>query len=292
MTAVILRRKKLGKGSSEGIANLSTTGIKVVRNWESGDWPDPAPDMVIRWGCTSNTPNGARQKVLNTAEAIHWCSDKRQGRLDMQAAGVSVPETWTTEAFTADFHQNLLDLTAGNQFVLRPARHAQGRWLSHGCAADIMCDIDRASYIGGYVSRKIDKVAEYRVMVVQNRVAWVAKKTPGNPEDVAWNVARGGKFDNVRWGEWPMAAVRVALAAAKVSGCDFCGVDVMVDANANAYVLEINSAPSQTSPYRQQCLAKCFDYIVTNGKQHFPDNVITSWKNAIHPAVWSSSRGR
>ncbi len=140
-------------------------------------------------------------------------------------------------------------------------------------------------YEGGYVSRLISKVAEYRVAVVQNRVAWVAQKTPGNPDDVAWNVAAGGRFDNVRWGEWPPFVIDAALAAAKVSGTDFCGVDVMVDADGTPYVLEVNSAPSLTSPYRQQSFAKCFDYIVRNGKAHFPDAQHFGWKDVIHPVL-------
>ena len=124
------------------------------------------------------------------------------------------------------------------------------------------------------------------MFVCQNRAVWVAKKTPGNPDDVAWNVAQGGRFDNVRWGDWPMAVVVEAMKAAKVSGTDFCGVDVMVDADGNPYVLEVNSAPSQTSPYRQQCVAKAFDYIVTNGKQHFDDvENVQRWRDAIHPAL-------
>jgi glutathione synthase/RimK-type ligase-like ATP-grasp enzyme len=249
--------------------------------------PEDAPpyaDYTFRWGCTSNLPDGF-VNVVNTAKAIHWCSDKRQGRLDMQAAGVPTPHTHTAEEF-ADNSE-----AYNGKWVLRPERHAQGRYLVTGTPAAIrrVLDVDDV-YIGGYVSRLIDKVAEYRVMVVQNRVAWVAKKTPGNPEDVAWNVAQGGRFDNVRWGDWPIKVVQAALAAAKVGGLDFGGVDVMVDAQGNPYVLEVNSAPSQTSPYRQQCLAKCFDHIVTSGKQHFPNNVISTWKDAIHPAVWSSSR--
>jgi glutathione synthase/RimK-type ligase-like ATP-grasp enzyme len=143
-------------------------------------------------------------------------------------------------------------------------------------------------YRNGYVSRLIDKEAEYRVAVIQGRVAWVAKKTPGNPEDIAWNVARGGRFDNVKWGNWPMLVVREALKAAKVSGADFCGVDVMTDIAGTPYVLEVNSAPSQTSEYRQRCFAKCFDYIVQHGKEAFPDvkfTAKTSWKSTIHPAL-------
>jgi glutathione synthase/RimK-type ligase-like ATP-grasp enzyme len=207
----------------------------------------------------------------------------------MQAAGVPVPETWDVTDFrNMSRYDN--DYTA-DEFVLRRANHAQGRDLWYGSMDEVVqAAVDNAVH-NGYVSIKIDKVAEYRVMVVQNRVAWVAKKTPGNPEDVAWNVAQGGRFDNVRWGDWPMRVVVAAVHAAEVSGTDFCGVDVMVDAEGLPYVLEVNSAPSQTSPYRQQCLAKCFDYIVTNGKEHLPDHRGAGWKYYIHPAVMGDSDG-
>lgn len=274
---VLFRRRKLGNGSCRGIAAASTTGLTMLRN----DAPFPAGvEYVFRWGCTSNVPENA--KVVNSAKAIHWCSNKRQGRLDMQAAGVNVPQTWASEAFRLETTWSSRNVPLSDQFVARPAAHAQGRQLNVGNFDTLQV------YPGGYVSRLINKVAEYRVMVICNRVAWVAKKTPGNPEDVAWNVARGGRFDNVRWGDWPMAAVKEALAAAKVSGADFCGVDVMMDAEGKAYVLEVNSAPSQTSEYRQKCVAKCFDYIVGHGKDHFPDinwSPRTSWKSTIHPSL-------
>jgi hypothetical protein len=66
----------------------------------------------------------------------------------------------------------------------------------------------------------------------------------------------------------------------------------MVDAEGRPYVLEVNSAPSQTSEYRQRCVAKCFDYIVENGKQHFDTPpIISNWKDVIHPAVAGSPGG-
>lgn len=288
MAAIILRRRKLGKGSSKGITDVSTTGIKAVRNWRSRDWVGLGGVMdaitVFRWGCTSSLSdliNTANSVVVNTAEAIHWCANKKQGRLDMQAAGVSVPTTWSSRQFL-DGGRSL----ACTRYVLRPAQHSQGRNLWHGDREQIVRDIAVHNVYEGYVSGLIEKVAEYRVFVCQNRAVWVAKKTPGNPDDVAWNVAQGGRFDNVRWGDWPMAVVVEAMKAAKVSGTDFCGVDVMVDADGDPYVLEVNSAPSQTSPYRQQCVAKAFDYIVTNGKQHFPDvDNAQRWRDVIHPAL-------
>lgn len=285
MTSIILRRRKLGRGSALGIEAKSTTGIRAARNDQFPDQSSghPGYHYVFRWGCTSTV---TAEHIVNTAKSIHWCSDKRQGRLDMQAAGVPVPRTWGAEVLYLEYQ---LD-ERGGLFVLRPPQHAQGRRLYVGTAEELRNLTRQERLIDGYVSELIDKVAEYRVFVCQNRAVWVAKKTPGNPDDVAWNVAQGGRFDNVRWGEWPLSVVKAALAAAKVSGTDFCGVDVMADAEGNPYVLEVNSAPSQTSEYRQSCVAKAFDYIVTNGKEHFcdvPERSSNTWKSYIHPALWS-----
>lgn len=282
MTSIILRRRKLGRGSTNGIKQYSETGITPVRNWRVRDKPVVAPEYIFRWGCTSSYDFPSEgSKTVNTADSIHWCADKKKGRLDMQEAGVPVPKTWDLDEFIEEDRDDQL-------YVVRPPQHAQGRNLLALTNDEIMSTNFPAVYSGGYVSEFIDKEHEYRVFVCQNRAVWVAKKTPGNPEDVAWNVAAGGRFDNVRWGEWPMQVIRAALQAAKVSGTDFCGVDVMVDRDGRPYVLEVNSAPSQTSPYRQQCVAKAFDYIVLNGKEHFddPENY-SSWKKVIHPAVWS-----
>ena len=285
MSAIILRRRKLGR-ATEHIAEKMQQECSVVRNWVVDDLRGREnPSFIFRWGCTSSYPtdDGHSPKFVNTAASIHWCADKRQGRLDMQAAGVPVPKTWGSVEEWFD------TIPAGTvaPVVIRPERHAQGRYLLLSSNKRELYSF--AGYHGSvYLSEYIEKVAEYRVLVCQNRVVWVAKKTPGNPEDVAWNVAQGGRFDNVRWGEWPLAVIRAALAAAKVSKTDFCGVDVMVDAEDKPYVLEVNSAPSQTSPYRQQCLAKAFDYIVLNGKKHFDDvedNGRKTWKSYIHPAV-------
>lgn len=278
MNAYILRRRKLGRTSCKEIAATSEQGIKVLRNDEAL----PAADVVFRWGTTSNIPKKDGQLIVNSAASIHWCAGKKSGRLEMQAAGVPVPESWDAR----DFLRKRQLVGQGGEFVLRRPTHAQGKDLWHGDAAHIERMIQQHNVQDGYVARKIDKVAEYRVYVIQGRVVCVAKKTPGNPNDVAWNVARGGSFDNVKWDAWPMTAIAAAIPAALLSGTDFCGVDVMVDADNKAYVLEVNSAPSLTSPYRQQCHRKAFDYIVARKSvEKIPVERFKKWRDVVHPAI-------
>ena len=282
---IILRRRKLGRTSCREIAANSKTGIVVVRN----DKPMPeGHELVIRWGTTSNLPYPAT--VVNEAKAIHWVADKSASRFAMAEQGLS-PKTWLkVDHFLAPENLN------GNgdypfPVIVRKNVHSQGRDL-YSCSdvlelQNVCLKLGEGNY---YISEYIPKVAEYRVLVGSGRVVWVAKKTPADPDAIAWNVAQGGRFDNVRWQEWPIEAIRVAIEAFKLSGLDFGGVDVMVDADGRAYVLEINSAPSQTSPYRQSCMAKFFDYIVENGKEHIAVADYNSYLGVIHPAMTEKVR--
>lgn len=264
----LLRRRGLGRTSARTISELSKTGIQVFRN----DKRLPEADIVFRWGCTSNVQ---AKTIVNQAKAIHLASDKTAYRRLLQPKELC-PATW--------FSPN----EAGIQYpvVVRPQHHHQGRNLF---VCNDRAELDRAwarCGPGGYISELINKVAEYRVFVVSGRVACVASKTPGNPNDVAWNVFQGGKFDNVNWGAWPLRVVRVAVEGFALSGLDFGGVDIMVDAEGEAYILEVNSAPSLTSPYRQSCMAKAFDYIVQNGKALIPlVDEKGGYRKFIHPAV-------
>jgi glutathione synthase/RimK-type ligase-like ATP-grasp enzyme len=129
-------------------------------------------------------------------------------------------------------------------------------------------------------------VAEYRVFVVSGRAVMVAEKTPADPTAIAWNVARGGHFANLRWNDWPLKSVKVAIEAFALSKLDFGGVDIMVDGEGNCYVIEINSAPSMTSEYRQREFAKAFDYITIHGNSVIPlIDARAGYRKFIHPAV-------
>lgn len=275
--ALIVRRRKLGRTSCREIARLSGGAISCIRNDQLTINSFDGHNAVIRWGCTAEIPRGVG--VINSSEAIHQVNDKLGFRRTLQEAGLCPPTSFSYREFQ--------DSNIEYPVVIRPSRHAQGRNLHVAIAlheVDGVCR--RYGESNYYISKLINKVSEYRVCVVQGRVAWVAKKTPGNPQDVAWNVARGGRFDNVRWDEWPLKAVRISIEAFNLSRLDFGGVDVMVDADGNCYVLEINSAPSLTSPYRQECLTKCLVHMLNHGKERIPlVNEKGNYRKFIHPSL-------
>jgi hypothetical protein len=127
------------------------------------------------------------------------------------------------------------------------------------------------------------------------RVVNIARKTPADPNVVAWNVAQGGRFDNCRWDDWSDAVCRVALKAAAQTKLDYTGVDVMVDEDGRAWFIEANSAPSLpfnedgSTTYRHQCVAKGLKYHIENGFDQFdvPSHDESGWRTYVHPAIWS-----
>lgn len=267
MPHYILRRRKLGRKSCKGILAQSRSDLRVIRNDQGV--PDDG-EIVFRWGCTSAIPS---HQIVNSAEAIARVGDKLEFRRILQEHELC-PETW--------FIPDAIQLPC----IIRPRHHAQGRKLYHCRTQEDVAAALRQCGNDFYASRVIDKAAEYRVLVAQGRAVWVVRKYPGNPQDIAWNVARGGRFENIRWDAWPLKAIKTAIEAFELSGLDFGGIDVMEDKAGEMSVLEINSAPSQTSPYRQQCMARVFDYIVEHGKDTIPlVDRKGGYKKFIHPAI-------
>ena len=282
----ILRRKGLGLGSTKAIKELSQHKITIIKNDKLPEFTDD--DIVLRWGTTANlieqpptSTNIYTCNVLNKANNISLVNNKSFFRqtLQLQAPHL-IPKTWF----------NYEDTEITYPCILRPQHHAQGENL-YFCDSkeQLQFPIKYFSPFSNcyYISEFISKIAEYRVCFIQGLVAWVAKKTPKNPQDIAWNVAKGGKFENVNWKAWPIDVIETAYQAYIISGLYLGGVDVMVDEKGRSYVLEINSAPSHTSPYRQSCTTKCIDYGITHNmfKHYPPDDNFKKYSKWLHPAL-------
>jgi len=274
----IIRRKYLGKVSIKGIADASKHDITTVRN----DAELPEDDVYIRWGCTSTVPY--TDKVINSAKAIHRVADKAGFRRELNKYG-TCPTTW--------FDHREVPWEAGylkDGVIVRTNTHAQGKGLWHcktGVDTIVACDEAGEGY---YINKYIPKIAEFRVFVMQGRVVWVCHKNIEDKSQVAWNHKEGSVFQNVKWGSWNLDVCRVAVEAMNISMLHFGGVDVILDKDFKAYVLEINSAPSLPYPYRQGCVAKAFDWmldskdysLVPKGMELTLPN---KWQDYIHPAL-------
>lgn len=275
----ILRRRGLGLGSTKAIKELSQHDITIVRNDKLPTFKED--DVILRWGCTSLVPAPPLTITLNKSAAISIVNNKAFFRNVLQEnVPEIVPKTWF----------NYLSDSITYPCVLRPDTHAQGKFLYLCHNRDsIRAIINTHPILNGnyYISEYIPKVAEYRVCFIQGLVAWVANKIPKDPQAIAWNVAQGSKFENVSWKKWPINAIETAYKAYKLSGLYLGGVDVMVDKDGRSYILEINSAPSHTSPYRKQCTTKCIDYGITykNFAHLPPDENFKKYGKWIHPAL-------
>lgn len=285
MKILFVRRRGLGHSSTKGLAQeLEKWGMTslIWRNDRPLGLVNETDLAVVRWGCTATLPSGLTSTgSMNTSRGIHNVNDKlgflkvldqsplQKGLLPVITRGSTIE-----------------DPTLAQTWVIRPRHHSQGRNLRVVTTDTLMQSIGE-----GYARPLVQKKAEYRVYVVDGRVVNVARKTPGNPEDVAWNVAQGGRFDNVRWGDWPINVVDLACSVFPYTGLNFTGIDVMVDEDNEAWFIEANSAPSLpfnsdgSTTYRHKCMAKALAYSVLENKGMLEYQQGEGYRGYIHPAL-------
>jgi glutathione synthase/RimK-type ligase-like ATP-grasp enzyme len=295
MITAILRKRKLGKVSCEAVQKFIkekfNKDIFVIRNDISQNLPDRV-DLLIRWGCTSEFPYKSDSYItINDSKSIHAVGDKAESRKIMQENNISVPISFFNKKEITDYFCNTGLCNTDFDIPLligRPRTHHQGRNIAQINNLD---ELDNDN-ISEYWSEFIDKDREFRVFVFFGKVIAVAEKIPTDKTKIAWNkFGKGSSFVNVKWKEWPIEVCKEALKSSQLFNIDFCGVDVML-AYDKPYILEINSAHSLSSEYRQNCFTKAvnwlIDYVEENNEK--PDNfvldeIVTCYKQLIHPCM-------
>lgn len=230
--------------------------------------------VVIRWGNRIEIDlNGSI--TYNKAEAIANATDKKLSRKILAEAGVRVPRAVTPD-----------DRDINYPVIARPRIHAKGKnFVILKTFADLIRHYSANEQNGWYYSEFVDKVSEYRIHCAHGRILnYLRKPNPGNGQ-IAWNRALNGEaFDNVKWSEYDKAVTVEALKAVEALGLDFAGVDVIVDAEGKAYILELNTSPTlNSSEYSMSRYAKYFDWLLKTGerREHFP---ISDFKKASNYA--------
>lgn len=89
----------------------------------------------------------------------------------------------------------------------------------------------------------VDKVADYRVLVLGDRALATIRRQPEDADATAWNVAQGAETQRVE-GREDIAELAVQLAMHE--SVEIAGVDIIEDEGGGLWVLECNRNPNFT----------------------------------------------
>lgn len=270
MTNAIIRFGKVGEKMAPKIAKIAGLEVSVSGNALAAG---KAGDFHFRWGYTGDLPG--RATVVNTVEAIYETCDKAKFRMKLAEAGLAPRTATDIKGFR---NQQFFPV------IIRPAEHQRSEHLY--VANDAWDVMDVLPKVGRdfYISEKIEKEREFRVMIVNGRVVWVIEKMPEDRKAVSWGCIREGDFEYVGWDDWNKNVIENAIASFNLSKLDFGAVDVIVDKKGKAYTLEINTAPYLTT-YYAETIGKAFKWIIENGKERIKNRPFKGWRDVIHPAV-------
>lgn len=223
---------------SMDVNRIRRTGSSVV---------DKKDRLIINWGDSTRCPY-TEAKVLNKPEAVEKAVNKQlffrfvanhnSGKSTKDSDWVwtppyslewSIAEGWIERGYKI-CSRSVLDGNSGSGLVISDKKedHPQD---------------------AGLYTRYINKLAEYRVHVIDDLVVEVQKKVwPSHKSSVGVDFTQrnhndGFVFQSAKFHEVKPDIIRQAKAVIKVIGLDFGGVDVIEDAHGQVWVLEVNTAP-------------------------------------------------
>jgi RimK family alpha-L-glutamate ligase len=180
--------------------------------------------------------------VWNDARAIEACIDKSMTSHLLAKAGLPTPPTFTAQSPEQARALAARELDAGHRLVLKPLFGAQGNGLRLIGRLD---ELPPPEEVAGlyYLQRFVEtgEVAkDFRLFTCGGQVLAAMVRTGCD----------GNWITNVKQGGTPRALLpsdemrRLAIAAARVTGADYAGVDLIRGVDGALSVLEVNSMPA------------------------------------------------
>jgi glutathione synthase/RimK-type ligase-like ATP-grasp enzyme len=221
----------------------------------------PQHDLAIRWGNRSDW--SSVKPIYNQSDALNKASNKSRARKIMLEGSIRCPKMVTPNTI----------LPTQYPVICRPFVHKGGAHF--GVLKDFGTFSHQFNRLRGthYFSEFIDKDSEYRVHCAHGKILGLLKKpAPDDPKQIAWNHAlNADAFEVINWNAYSKEMANLALKALASMGMDFGAVDVIVK-NGEAYVLEVNSAPSlYSTEYMTDRYVRYFKWLAnqTQKREHF-----------------------
>ena len=227
-------RTVVNKDGKEFIANRFDT-VVVVRGAASGQ--SGTLDMI-----SSFEKDGFF--VINSRDSIEICSDKYRTSVTLVEAGLPTPRTAlvTDPDMIEDVHKQV-----GGKFpvVAKTLTGSKGQGVfiidskpSLNSVIDAIQKIDEEEEI--ILQEYIDMKSDMRIIVLDGKVVGVMNRGKVK-NDFRSNFSMGAKIKKVSISK---EIEDLALKAAKVIGCYYCGVDITISAKTKKpYIIEVNSSP-------------------------------------------------
>ncbi len=92
----------------------------------------------------------------------------------------------------------------------------------------------------------VDKKEEFRVLVLGDKIGSYERKTSEDPKEFRNNVSLGAKEDFISLNKISDEVRSISIKSAQILGIEIAGVDVVLDNDGKAWVLEVNRGPGFT----------------------------------------------
>jgi RimK family alpha-L-glutamate ligase len=177
--------------------------------------------------------------VVNSARAIEVCVDKAATSFALARWGIPTPPTFAVQSPEAA--RKIVRREAGRgPLVLKPLFGAQGFGLKLISREEDLPPIEAVEgvyYLQRFVGVERDGFADMRFFISRGEV--VAAMTRRSSQWIT-NVKLGAR---PQWLDPDPALIGLALRSATAVGAQFAGVDMIMDADGQPQVLEVNSMP-------------------------------------------------
>jgi glutathione synthase/RimK-type ligase-like ATP-grasp enzyme len=270
----IIRRK------GYGLALKPEFDTIIINRWKPISTKDVA---VLPWGCVIESHYN---NVVNKSEAIKLLSNKPKFRKLLSTSDVRVPLTF----YNGDDASLFILKNPNVRLVGRPRYHFAARNF-HVC--DNPAHVLKSIIYGDvYWQELLPKEREFRIFVAFGRVWAFMEKFVDDKAQPAWNHSQGAHFEIVSKKDWISKVCWMSLESQRLSGIDIAAFDVILS-NGKFYMLEGNTAPAITGPYKLNKFKHILDWVdltfQKTGKipEHsfVPNKNVVGYRNYLLPEV-------